>query len=73
MSSYSNILNYKLAYVASLEGVHSKNNKFWENQISKHGADFFENKTAEGLKTKWVKLLKDVIPLSECQWLVQGP
>ena len=60
MSTFTNLCLYKLAYLASLEGTHNKNNKFCENQISKQGPEFFGNKSAESLKTKWAKILKEV-------------
>ena len=60
MSNYSSLSLYKLAYVASKETTHNKSIKFWEKAIAKLGNKFFENKTAEALKCRWTKLMKEV-------------
>jgi hypothetical protein len=60
MSNYSSLCLYKLAYVASKEVAHNKSIKFWEEAITKLGNKFFENKTAEALKCRWTKLMKEV-------------
>ena len=65
MSNYNNLFLYKLAYLASQEGTHSKNNKFWENKIELLGTDFFEGKGPEAIRSKWKKIMKEVYPSPE--------
>ena len=65
MASLVDLCNYKIALVAVAEGTRSKNRKFWETQISKHGGAFFCNKSPEALKSKWCKILKQVQILLE--------
>jgi len=55
-----NVYQYKIALVSTIQvEEHSQSKKFWLAQIEKYGADFFGNHSADALKSKWTKMLKD--------------